>query len=584
LPDNNLIIYSLNEFSTIRFLISAIRGQKPTVLDVTPVVPRLAIPIRKLVQILSAKGKVRDLQELVPELIPELDYDQRVHFHNIFAAIEPWQAEYYEFERIRRLIPEYARTYRHVTSLYLSQSLVTLFVLPKLLCKIPGSARIFGLHSDIANVLAVVGKNGADTRIKRSYVPRRLINAFQAVFHLTVAMIWAIYRTRLSIEPAKSIFFAADYIGDTDDDNLIKEMEEGGDILLVTRTRALQKKIKDKGTSHLVCLPTDGFLKPQEAFRLLGRLIKEIILLYKFQSNASPALFYRLIAMPLRRAEYQALFNRYQPQVYWGRDTYDPRHILRRNELHLHGGKSWGVCHSYLTFGTSYPEFRHISFDRYYVLGLGFYELYYRNSWNHDINVVATSSFRASREVFRLRLEEKPDDILVMCSTFIVETGFIDFVRTLAQNFPTRRILLQIKIRFINTKSGQQFINACKHDLQNVFLETGPIYSLFNKARYVFSDPSTAVIEAAQFGSYAFATDVSATRRPDILLKIPSFCVTSGKQASQRIHDIEAKRWQYPVKEISRFIDLRGHFFCDTIRQDINLPEKEKARSTWANK
>jgi len=581
LSDNKFNIYSLNEFSAIWFLISAIRGQKPIVLDVAPVVPRLATPIRKLVQILSAKGKVRDIRELVPELIPELDYDQRVHFHNVFAAIEPWQAEYYEFEHICRLMPEYARTYRHVTSLHLSQSLVTLFVLPKLLNKIPSTARIFGLPSDIAKATAVVGKNGADPRIKRSHVPERLINAFQMVLHLAVAMIWAVCRTRFSIEPPKSIFFAADYISDADDDDLIKEVEEGGDILLVARTRAIQKKLLDSNSPHIVCSPTDGILGLHETFNLLGRLIKETVTLYKIQGNSSPALFYRLITMPLRRAEYQALFNRYRPQVYWGRDTYDPRHILRRDELHRHGGKSWGVCHSYLTFGTSYPEFRHIAFDRYYVLGLGFYEYYCQDSWNHDITVVGTGSFRASREIFRLRLQEKPHDILVLCSSFLVEPGLIELVRTLAQNFPKRRILLQVKSNFIDTEAGQPFINACMQGLKNVLLEKGRIYSLLGKARYVFSDPSTAVIEAAQFGCYSMATDVSPTRKPEILREIPGFCVNSGEAAVNRIKGIESNQWQYPVDGIAKFIDFSGQAFCDKLRQDLGLPELEKPRSAW---
>ena len=67
---------------------------------------------------------------------------------------------------------------------------------------------------------------------------------------------------------------------------------------------------------------------------------------------------------------------------------------------------------------------------------------------------------------------------------FIVEDALIDLVRTLAQDFPNRRILIQVKSNFINTKPGQDFINACTLNLQNVFLETDPIYTLFNKARY----------------------------------------------------------------------------------------------------
>ena len=87
MSNNKLNIYSLNEFTTIWFLISVVKGEKPIVLDIAPVLPRLAIPIRKIVKFLSTKNRVRDIREFIPELIPELDYDQRVHFHNIFADI-----------------------------------------------------------------------------------------------------------------------------------------------------------------------------------------------------------------------------------------------------------------------------------------------------------------------------------------------------------------------------------------------------------------------------------------------------------------------------------------------------------------
>jgi hypothetical protein len=576
-------IYSLNVSSTIPFFISVLRGQKPFVLDVAPAVPRLAAPLHRLVKALIEKGKARDIRELVPEFIPELDYDQRVHFHDVFAAIEPWQAEYFEFKRFHDFMPAYSRTFRHVTSLHLSQRLATLLVIPSLLGKLPETARIIGLSADIAEAAAHFGKTGIDSRIIQSHPPRRLINAVQSLLLLIASMTWALSRIRFPVRTPKPVFFAVDYISDIADDNLIGEIKEGGDILLVARTSAYLRNIKNSGMPHTACLSSDGFLEPVEAVRLIGRLVKEIVSLYIIEGGKSPALFYRLIPMPLRRAEYQALFNRYRPQVYWGRDVYDPRHILRRPELHRHGGESWSICHSYLTYGTSYPEFRHLAFDRYYVLGRGFYEFYFKETWNHDIKVIGASSFRISRDAFRSRLQEKPHDILVMCSSFLMEPGLVELVRTLAKNFPDRIVHLQVKSPFLNTVEGQTFIEACREGLENVILATDNFYTLFGKARYVFSDPSSAAMEAPQFGVYTLVTDISPTRKPSILLEVPEFSVTSGRQAVERIQGIESGRWHYPIEEIEKFVDLSGQVFCDRIRQDLGMPALEKSQPAWPN-
>jgi len=574
-------IYSLNEFTALPFAVSALVGRKPYVLGVNPAVSRLAPRLKKLAGALMASGKARDIRGLVPEYTPELDYDQRVHFHDVFAAIEPWQAEYYDFERAGKQMPVYARALRHANSLYLSQMLASILILPAVLRALAPSGRVFGVFPDIAEAVSVFAKSERDPRIKTSWISKWLINAVFMVLALTTTVFWALGRIRPFKKPPKEIFFAADYISDSSDENLYGEIEDGGDILIVARTPADAERFNKTGRNFTVCAPTDGVLGPIEAVILICRLVKECLGFYLLHGGKTPALFFRLISLPRRRAEYQALFNRFRPHVFWGRDTYDPRHILRRSELNRCGGESWGVCHSYLTYGTSYPEFRHIAFDRYYVLGKGFYDYYCRETWNSDVQVIETGSFRASREIFRIRLQEKPEDILVLCSSFIMEPGLVELVRTLAEKFPKRSVYLQVKITFINTEAGKTFIEACAHGLPNVLLVTGDLYSLFAKARYVFSDPSTAVIEATQFGNYTLATDISPTRKPSILREIPQFCVTSGEQAAQRIKDLESGEWRYPIEEIGKFVDLSGQAFCDRLRRDLGLPEGERPQSAW---
>jgi len=286
-----------------------------------------------------------------------------------------------------------------------------------------------------------------------------------------------------------------------------------------------------------------------------------------------PALYYRAGTLPFRRAVLRGFFNRFHPKFYWGRDDYNDEHILRRQELHRVGGKSFGLNHGYSHYSNFYPAWRYISFDRFYAFGMAQYNRYTKETWASDMTVVPSGSFGATREDYTRRNDPRPNDIGVFVSAFVFEKPMITFIRNLADEFSDRTVWLQVKRSFVDKPFGRSFIQECQKDLANVQHTRDSLFDIFAKARYAFSDPSTVVVEALQFGCISFMTDVSPIHKDSLHRKFPGLCVTSAKEAANHIRDIEAEKWHYPRESFGELVDLSGRVFFDIIRKDMGLPE-----------
>ena len=282
----------------------------------------------------------------------------------------------------------------------------------------------------------------------------------------------------------------------------------------------------------------------------------------------------RLGALPFRRVVLRAFFNRYRPKFFWGRDDYNEEHILRRQELHRIGCQSFGLNHGYSHYSHSYPAWHYISFDRFYTFGLAQYNRYTKNTWAEDMVVVPAGTFGATRKNYELRTSPRPNDIGVFVSSFVYENTMTALVRDLAKAFPERTIWLQIKATFLTKPIGQDFIQNCTKERPNIRHTSDGLFDIFPKVRYSFSDPSTVVVEAMQFGCLSFMTDVSPIQKVSLYREFSGLCVTSGEAAVKRIRDIEAGRWAYTSENYGELVDLSGRVFFDIIREDIGLAAK----------
>jgi hypothetical protein len=194
-----------------------------------------------------------------------------------------------------------------------------------------------------------------------------------------------------------------------------------------------------------------------------------------------------------------------------------------------------------------------------------------KDTWPSDMTVIPVGSFSADRQDYARRLAPKPSDIVVYSAVFVGHPKMVEFVRGLASAFPDKTILLQIKETFVNKESGRRFATECARGLANIELTKERPFSLMSKARYAFSDPSTLVVEALQFGQFSFCIDLTPEGSNSLFLDYPEICVSGPNDAAERIRSIETGRAEYPLGKFGDLVDLSGRVFIDVIRGDMGL-------------
>jgi len=225
------------------------------------------------------------------------------------------------------------------------------------------------------------------------------------------------------------------------------------------------------------------------------------------------------------------------------------------------------------------PEYRYLSFDRYYVFGRGKYKKYYGNTWAEDMDVIPSGSFSGTRQHYASRFKKRSLDIAVFSSVFVGEIKFSDFVNEVAKSFPERRVILQMKYLFDDLSTTPAFVERSKKYAPNVEISTATALDVLEQVGYSFSDPSSVVVEALQFGAISFAFDMPELQKENINREYSGWVVTSATEAIGRIRNIEAGTWRYPIENFEDAVDFSGMVFFDRIRRDMGLIPKEPSIS-----
>jgi hypothetical protein len=568
-------IFNLNELTVPRFAVHVLTGEKPYVLGIDPLFPSARRGLRAFADWAVSSGRAKWIIDLCPELRHEWDYPTRVNFYDIYAEMEDWQDRYYRFSDVDGLIPEYARAYKIVVCKHASYKRLSLLLINAALAK--GPARVYGLACDAVYMLRTYWSRNFAPFVKVMRAPWSLINFAITLAFQVLSIGWVVSRTRLTVSQPQDFFFAADYNEDIRDVDLYQNMSEGGPVLLVQRFHGANVKKHEGLENFATCNQKDGFFGLKNFPGTLAFLIRDSFRLFRHFHDLPSALFYQVAALPFRRAMLRGLFNRYRPKFFWGRDDYNVEHTLRRQELNRVGGKSFGINHGTIVECLVQGEFRYLNFDRYYVFGKGIYSPEMQKHWAGDMKVIPVGSFGAMREDFKLRFKPRPPDILFCAGFFVVLERCMELVRTVAAAFPERRILLQVKPSFANKASGKDFVAACRENLPNIEPVQGPPLRFFPQVQYSFSDPSTTVQEAIQFGLNSFCLDLSTEQKTGIFREFPDLCIATGEEAIKRIKSIETGQWHYPIEKYGDLIDLSGKVFVDKIREDVGLSAKEPA-------
>lgn len=223
------------------------------------------------------------------------------------------------------------------------------------------------------------------------------------------------------------------------------------------------------------------------------------------------------------------------------------------------------------------PMWRYVNFGKYFLFGRGVYETHHKSTWSRDMEVIPTGAFGATREDYARIGASAPRDIILFTSVFADSDKLASIVQLLAREFPGRRIILSPKRSVIHLDSVKRVLAACMAGAPNVTLVTGEV-NLFERLRmasYAFSDASTTVIEAIQFGLNSFFLDVSERQRACYYRRFPALRIETPAQAVQKIRDIEAGAWTYPRDTFEDLISLRGQVFFDAVRESVGLRSKQ---------
>ena len=570
-------IFNLNESSVGRFVLACLLRQKPYILEIEAWLP----PVQKLINWLAAyairRGWARDGINLTPEFLKVRDRYSEIHFYNMFGHLEDWQNNYYDFKYVDKAIPSYAMAYKNIITKSLLARYLPILMLDRLRSgDVAASITVHGLAKstlDALNAYRTKKWLGTIHTVGGNIFP--IVNSIIAIGVFLRAILWALSRTRPFGFQREEIFLAADYLSDERDSQVYDMAMEGGDVLLVIRQQEKSEREKRLFNRLKTCHQTDGYFSIIDFFRVTGMLVSDSMKLAGRFIKYEPNTFFKLVALPYRRAIIRSLLNRYHTRFYWGRDDYNVEHILRYQELQRVGGCSLGINHGFATYCDRTPAFRHIIFDQYYVFGQACIDVY-GDTWSPEMNVTPVGTFGATPEDYIRLKEPRPNDIAIFTGVFIRQQNLVDFIRNIAETFPEKKIWLQLKSNYRDFDFGNKFIQGATSGLDNVIYTEDPIFEIFSRAEYIFSDPSTVTLEAVQFGMASFMIDIGEDHEVCQLRNYPGLCVSSPKDAEKRIKEIEAGTWQYPRESYGRLVDLSGRPFIDVLRQDLGLASRSK--------
>ena len=557
----------------------ALRGQRPYILEVAPFFPPFQSVLKKIVQQLIATDRARMLIDDCPDLEPIKEYYPEVYMYDIFAKAEEWMDANYRFADAHRMAGHYDMAYKHAVCCHIGNFQTLILMIRSVQVRLGGSNVLFhGLTPDLAGMYEAYFDEPIREPVRVACKSRHLINfliSFSVIGHTVV---WILMRTRLRVL-SEAYFLAVDYVSDARDLRLINELSTDEKVLIVLRNTSVygQMFLDSIKAPHTVCDQHAGRFSVGQAIMTTGMVIRDEVRLLFQLGWLEPHMFFTAAALPKKRVMMRGLFIQYRPKFFWGRDESNSEHAVRRQELQRVGAKSFGVQHGSPTHAIVQPMWRYISLDVFYVFGRLVYDRHYRRTWAKDMTVKAVGSFGTRREDYAMVGRERRRDILVMISLYYRNNLVVETVRQLAEAFPDRKILLQIKPRFRDTDIGREFIEKCTDGLSNVDTVDAMIMDLFAQVQYAFSDPSTTVVEAIQFGLNSYFLDMSPDHKACIYREFPSLCINTPDEAVETIKQLESGVSTYPRAEFSGLVETETVIFHDVVRSDMDL----QPRSTY---
>ena len=542
------------------------------ILAVEPFVPQFRSILEGIVERLKVKNRVQQIIALCPELQSLWDYPTRTLLYDVFGKTEEWHNHFFEFESARPQIPGYAMAYKQITCNHMKPNHFSALLLGSALKALsPTEVKATGLSSEFVGLMQQYWEGRYDAYITATKYPNFFINTIIALSIAVASLKWLVQRTSIrEVKPTK-YFFAADFIVDPRDYPLYDEMSKGGPVLLVPRNPTRAAGLTSQLRKYDVCMPDDGRVALKYSIQKFFKIPNDILKILVQYPSVSPSLFYNIAALPYRQMMLDAFFDRFQPKYFWGRDDYNVEHILRRTALNRIGGQSLGIAHGFPVSTKTYPMWRYISFDTYYVASRVVYDLHLKDTWIPEMEVKSVGTFGARSDQLGHQDGNDSKDIAVFTAMAVGEPNMISFIRGLAGSFPERTIILQIKGMFADTKAGIKFAQDCTIGLDNIEICDDPIFDIFGKIGYAISDPSTLILEAMQCGVKTFLADVIPYHSDCIFREFEDLCIETAQEAVQLISKIESREKDYLWEQYRELSSPDLPLHLEVICRDVGL-------------
>ncbi|MCP5370549.1 MAG: hypothetical protein H6907_02355 [Hyphomicrobiales bacterium] len=560
--------------SLVPVLWRALRGRQVAILEVRAVFA----PARRMLQAVRDRLVAGGRATSHVDSFPGADrfaggYGAQYHIHS-FARVEPWIEARYGFEGLAVADPAYGMAIKHATCNHIAARFMTLMLLRDLYQQLePARVRIIGADTELADLYAAHEGIPAPFSGRRGTLAAVLANTVTTALAVAYGLAWIARRTRRRWPPAQPVLLAADVLPNERHLGLLREViDDPAQLMLVFRSDATGAAAGPTITGASTCSQRDGKFSPSAALSAAGVVATHGLGLLRRYGAWPPVLFRRLAPMPFKRVMYRALWARFRPQHFLGRDDYNADHIIRSQELRRLGAQALGINH-----GLPVPEiinyaWRYIDFDVYFVFGKALHDRHYKRTWAPAMRVEAIGIWAMSRAQ-RMRLGSGTSrDILFFPNLSLFEDRIFDQVCRIAEAFPDRRLLVKLKA----TRKADGYFSPLAEKIRrgpaNLAETEEDSYDLMTRAAYALTnDGTTIAAEAVQLGLATFVFDMDRNS-PSYYREFPGLCVADGNEVIARIRAIEAGRETYPRENFAGLIDLSGRDPFDVIRASMGLP------------
>jgi hypothetical protein len=572
--------YVLTERTIAAVLWRVFRRLPTVVISVNASIPPVNHLLRRIAQRLEST-RLTPLHAVFPDHHPAWDHSAPL-LEDLYAKLEPRMRALFGFDEFRNLPAPYDVASCNAVTNYVGVQLSTIRAVRAIVRKYGIAPHdIGGLPVSLASLSADSSEQKSPENFGTGW-PTQISNACIAVCLAGISFVRIV---RYWVDPRRSVKpvdFAVDYTGDESDYALCRDIRDRKSIIFVGRKSRPGPNSLPRELSDLdVCGSNEGFLPTSLAIRSVYRAFGEIWQIWCVARRVEIRLFFRLASLPVKRINFEALFQRHPLGIFWSRDQYNVEHVIRQHVLTNAGGQQWSVFNGCLSYTYLYPQLRYLALDRFYVMTPSMFEGNIRSLWMPGMEVVGVETFRATRADYEYQSEDRPNDILFMASIWTGRREYIKAIAETAAAYPERTVYVQIKPVYRNTPFGDSFATALMESGPNIVV-TGEIpYDLFRKVTISISDPSTVALEALQYGVYSFVFDIPEIQDHAFHRDIPGFCVNDGAEIVNRISSMEEGRWVYPIDEVGKLIRMDGEHFLDTVRMDMGLPRRMPSLPIW---